>query len=37
MAAYYAKKYNARRAQTGALNRLPKLGCEAGRLNDGTA
>lgn len=37
MAAYYAKKYNARRAQSRALGRLPALGAEKIKRNDGPA
>ena len=35
MAAYYAKKYKARRAQTRALGRLPSLGGEKAKRSDG--
>jgi site-specific recombinase XerD len=35
MAAYYAKKYNARRAQTRALRRLPHLGGETAKRTEG--
>lgn len=36
MAAYYAKKYNARRAQTRALGRLPQLGDEQAKHSSGS-